>query len=174
MAFNKRTLKEIAAGYNSKEFDFFHDEDGNYGDKGICYLRFTVISGIYEGQKHVLQIKFVYGKYVYPKSPPNVLFMTPIYHTNVATGGSICLDVIQEGKWSVMYGIETIFTSIVALLDDPNTSSPFNSAASRSYSDHEKKKDLEGYSKICRTHYESGMRDASVQKLINAPEFEKK
>jgi ubiquitin-protein ligase len=173
MSFNRRTLKEIKAGYESSEFDFFQDIEGEYGDAGACYLRFTIQDGIYEGETHVLQMKFVYGEYVYPKNAPNVLFMTPIYHTNIATGGSICLDVIKSNKWSPFYGIETIFNSIIALLGDPNTNSPFNGGASRSYTDHVKTKSLDKYSEICHAHYQKnlGKADSITNRLLNAPEF---
>ena len=179
MAFNKRVLKEIQVGYASPDFDFFQDTEGVYDDAGICYLRFTIAQGIYAGETHVLQIKFIYGglgdRKTYPRDAPNVLFMTPIFHTNIATGGSICLDVIKSDKWSPLYGINAIFTSIIVLLDVPNTNSPFNVDASRAYSEHKKKKDLAGYSQACHDYYERGIADKNTlaYRLLHAKEFEK-
>ena len=176
MAFNARTLKEIKAGYESKDFEFFQDDKGAYGETGACYLRFKIGGGIYKDEVHILQVKFVYGNgtYVYPKNPPNVLFMTPLFHTNIAEGGSICLDVIKSDKWSPFYGIGAIFNSIIALLDDPNTSSPFNGTASRSYDEHKSAGTLDQYSKICHDYYEtqlvSGKFD-NTKNLLNAKEF---
>lgn len=178
MAFNKRVLKEIQVGHASKDFDFFQDTEGVYDDAGICYLRFTVKEGIYAGETHVLQIKFIYGgagdRKMYPRDAPNVLFMTPIFHTNIATGGSICLDVIKSDMWSALYGIDAIFTSILVLLDFPNTSSPFNVDASKSYSEHKKNKNLEEYSHVCHTYYERGIADKTsiAYRLLHAKEFD--
>jgi ubiquitin-protein ligase len=176
MAYNARTLKEIKAGYESKDFQFFQDENGEYGEKGSCYLRFQIGGGIYEGETHILQMKFIYGNgsYVYPKNAPNVLFMTPLFHTNIAEGGSICLDVIKSDKWSPFYGIGAIFNSIIALLDDPNTSSPFNGNASRLYDDHAKAGTLNKYSRECHDYYERQLtseRFDIAKKLLNAKEF---
>jgi ubiquitin-protein ligase len=136
MSLSARILKEISFGVLSQEFDFIFDSDGIYGEPGSAYLRFSINNGPYNGQVHVLRIKFIYGSnqpYQFPKDPPNVTFETPIFHPNISTGGSICLDVIKPEKWSPLYGIETIFNSIVALLGDPNVSSPFNGEAAREY-----------------------------------------
>ena len=169
---NKRIMKEIEAGYKSTEFKFFHDADEKYGDRNACYLKFQIKSGIYVNQIHILQFKFMYGanqKYCFPKNPPNVLFMTPIYHTNIASSGSICLDVIKDDVWSPLYGIETIFNSILALLEDPNTKSPFNQEAMLQYLKHEK--NLKEYEKICYDHYIKNIKNLGHD-LLKSTEFD--
>lgn len=153
-ALNPRIQKEIREGYKSKEFDFFYDDVGKYGEPNAAYMRFTMQNGFYANQIHVLRVKFEYGsneRYIFPKNPPNIIFVTPIFHTNISTGGSICLDVIKPEKWSPMYTLETIFYSIIALMGDPNTSSPFNSEASQLYNQHIK--DPGAYKKICQDYY---------------------
>jgi ubiquitin-protein ligase len=175
-SFNARILKEIKLGITSDLFDFFFDGEGKYGELNNAYLRFTIPSGTYQGQVHLLRIKFMYGSnqpYSFPKDPPNVVFETPIYHTNISTGGAICLDVIKPEKWSSMYGLEQIFNSIIALLDDPNTSSPFNGEASRKYT--ELKGNPAKYSQICMDYYREKMNSETYQKLwklLQASEFE--
>jgi len=173
-----RIQKEIRVGILSDEFEFMFDAEGIYGDANTAYLRFTIKSGTYEGQTHILRMKFIYGSnqpYVFPGDPPNVTFETPIFHTNIATGGSICLDVIQKDKWSPMYGIETIFHSIIALLDSPNTSSPFNSDASLKYTRCSKANIMDKYKDICMEYYKNGT-PASIEhriwKILHAPEFD--
>jgi ubiquitin-protein ligase len=172
-----RILKEIRVGILSKEFEFIFDDSGVYGEVNTAYLRFTIENGIYEGQTHILRIKFMYGTnqpYIFPNDPPNITFETPIFHTNIAEGGSICLDVIQKDKWSPMYSIETIFYSILALLDNPNTSSPFNSEASREYTKCFNAQCIEKYKELCIEYYRKKMPkniDHKIWKLLQADEF---
>lgn len=146
---NRRILKEIQKGLKSKEFKFtFKNKTG--------YLTFTVLDGYYKGQIHTLSIKFRYGsnvKYIYPDHPPLVTFVTPIYHPNIDPKGAICLDVIKPEKWSSLYGLETIFNSIISLLNDPNVDSPFNKDAANDFSN----LNQEEYKKICQQYYQDNL-----------------
>lgn len=59
----------------------------------------------------------------YPHAPPNVRFVTPIYHPNIDDHGRICLDIINmppKGAWKPSLNILTILTSIQSLLAEPN------------------------------------------------------
>jgi hypothetical protein len=82
-------------------------------------------------------MKLLYGRpetYCYPIHSPNIVFLSPIYHTNVSTEGTICLDILKDNtKWQPTYGFKEIILSILLLLDDPNTSSPFNGDAGVHY-----------------------------------------
>jgi ubiquitin-protein ligase len=139
---SNRALKEIKIAYESTEFDFFMD-DGKYMalEPNNCYLRWTVKYGIYAGQTHILRIKFNWGSNEpksYPKDPPNIVFLTPIWHTNVSRSGSICVDILREDQsdkqaWSPVMGINSIFQSLLILFSEHNTSSPFNGDASVQY-----------------------------------------
>ena len=170
--FNKRILKEIKQASESRDFKFIFDDEGLYGEKNYCYIIWKVVSGLYENQEHVLQIKFIYGpggEKTFPKSPPNVLFMTPIFHTNISTGGSICVDILKEGNynnqyWSPMYNINTIFNSIILLLDEHNVKSPFNADASTMYS----RKSPDEFKKICWDYYceRKNKIDNNIKKLM--------
>ena len=78
----------------------------------ILYLVFTVGNNIpdYEGQTHIIKIKFCYGEYNnYPKNPPLVRFKSNIWHPNISPsssdGSSICLTILKNGGsegWSPM------------------------------------------------------------------------
>ena len=59
----------------------------------------------------------------YPFQPPQVQFVTPIYHPNVDNAGRICLDVLKsqpQGSWKPAHNLSTVLTSIQLLLSEPN------------------------------------------------------
>ena len=59
-------------------------------------------------------------------------FLTKLFHPNVYTNGSICLDILQN-QWSPIYDVAAILTSIQSLLTDPNPNSPANVEAAKLY-----------------------------------------
>lgn len=63
----------------------------------------------------------------YPFDPPNVKFLTPIYHPNIDTGGRICLDTLNKppkGAWRPSLNIAKVLQSIQLLLSSPNPDDP--------------------------------------------------
>ena len=48
----------------------------------------------------------------------------------VFADGQLCLDIIQD-KWSPIYTVSSLLSSIQSLLTDPNTASPANQEAAR-------------------------------------------
>jgi ubiquitin-conjugating enzyme E2 A len=77
----------------------------------------------------------------YPHRPPNVRFITQIYHPNVYIDGRICLDILSN-EWSPIYDIEALLTSIRSLLNDPNPDSPANGGAAQLYRSNRQKFEL--------------------------------
>ncbi|KAI5168339.1 ubiquitin-conjugating enzyme E2 A [Pancytospora epiphaga] len=66
----------------------------------------------------------------YPEHPPHLLFDHCVYHPNIYTDNSVCLDLLSY-KWNPTITIIDILRGIVHLLDYPNPLSPANTSAAK-------------------------------------------
>ncbi|KAJ2001608.1 Ubiquitin-conjugating enzyme E2 4 [Coemansia thaxteri] len=95
---------------------------GPIGDE-IFHWQATIIgpeSSPFSGGIFFLSIHFPTD---YPFKPPKVNFTTRIYHPNINSNGSICLDILRD-QWSPALTISKVLLSICSMLTDPNPDDP--------------------------------------------------
>lgn len=157
--FTKRKLQEMKKNTNSEDFKFVALNNQYW------YFEFEVQSGMYKGQRHIIETKLVFGKspniYVYPMNAPKCTFITPIWHPNISDKGTICLDVLKD-NWSPSMFTATILSALKLLLEEPNTASPLNRQAAKMI-----KKDLDEYKKYVKSYYDYEKAPSSVRQLFN-------
>ncbi|TMS39112.1 hypothetical protein L596_005687 [Steinernema carpocapsae] len=95
----------------------------------------------YQGGVFFLTIHFPTD---YPFKPPKVAFTTRIYHPNINSNGSICLDILRS-QWSPALTISKVLLSICSLLCDPNPDDPLVPEIARIY-----KSDRDRYNSLAR------------------------
>lgn len=74
----------------------------------------------------------------YPQSPPEVKFVSKMFHPNIYPNGDLCLDILKN-RWSPTYDVYGVLMSIQSLLSDPNVNSPANTEAAESFKNSIKK-----------------------------------
>ncbi|EXC02953.1 Ubiquitin-conjugating enzyme E2 10 [Morus notabilis] len=135
---SKRILKELkdlqkdpptscSAGKGFYEmFERTENEMGGYGGpvaEDMFHWQATIMGppdSPYAGGVFLVTIHFPPD---YPFKPPKVAFRTKVFHPNINSNGSICLDILKE-QWSPALTISKVLLSICSLLTDPNPDDP--------------------------------------------------
>ncbi|ELP92598.1 ubiquitin-conjugating enzyme E2, putative [Entamoeba invadens IP1] len=96
--------------------------------KWVCVI-FGPEDTIWENGIFQLRMEFTEE---YPVKPPKIVFVSPMFHPNIYTNGSICLDVLKS-NWSAVFDVSFILLAIQTLLNQPNPDSPANTEAAELY-----------------------------------------
>jgi len=129
MTSKKRILKEMQELGNESNANI---SAGPVDDNNIFVWSATIIGpkdSPYENGVFLLKINFPNN---YPFKPPQITFDTKIFHPNISSSGSICLDILQS-NWSPALTITKTLLSISSLLNDPNPDDPLDANAGRLY-----------------------------------------
>lgn len=117
---------------------------GPVNDSDLFHWQATIMGppeSPYQGGIFFLTINFPTD---YPFKPPKVLFNTKIYHPNINSSGSICLDILRS-QWSPALTVSKVLLSICALMSDPNPEDPLVPDIARLF-----KTDKKKYTDTCK------------------------
>lgn len=132
----KRLIKEFQDTKNIEGINIIPPQD--------MYKWITILDGPPDTpyQNGKFKIQFIFPK-SYPFMPPSVKFLDNVYHPNIYRDGKICIDILENRKWSPSMNVRTVLQSLRSLFMDPNPSSPANRQAAHMY--------INNYEKYCHT-----------------------
>lgn len=83
----------------------------------------------YDSYHWLLTLEFTSN---YPIEPPEIRFITPIYHCNINDDGRICHEILR-GQWTQKTTIRDVLMQILNLLSDPNPQDSLSTSKGAQY-----------------------------------------
>ncbi|CAF1409934.1 unnamed protein product [Adineta steineri] len=108
---------------DQQPFDNDDDDDNMSGDaaKATEYLvigRILPDSDIYKERAYQIEMKLTR---TFPLDPPDVRFLTPIYHPNVAKDGKFCHELLKKTcQWTPATSLVDVVKAVVHQIDHPD------------------------------------------------------
>lgn len=128
-----KDIKSIIEGIKHKEYrDRTNIINVTLGQDETRNIRFLIRGppkSPYE--KGVFEVECTVGS-EWPFQPPQMKFLTKVYHPNINSSGTICLNILKH-EWSASLSLENVLLSISSLLEDPNPNDPLDSSVATVY-----------------------------------------
>ncbi|AJL34317.1 pI215L [African swine fever virus] len=123
----------------------------------------------YEGGLFKAKINFPPN---YPYEPPKLTFISEMWHPNIYADGRLCISILHTDNpeergmtWSPAQKIETVLLSVISLFNEPNTDSPANVDAAKSYRKFMHKEDLESYAMEVKKTVKKSLDECSAEDI---------
>jgi len=158
----QRLMSEMKALQKENWIRFEHEDQPN-----LMKWRFALMvvnsDSVFNGGYFRAEMTFTDD---YPYSPPKFRFLHKITHPNIYPDGQLCISILHKPgeditsgedaseRWSPLQGAESVFRSILLLLDDPEINSPANVDAGVLYRDRR-----EEYNQKAREAVEASKKD---------------
>ncbi|CAM5278335.1 hypothetical protein SAVIM338S_00096 [Streptomyces avidinii] len=68
----------------------------------------------------------------YPRTPPSLVFHTPVFHPNISNTGIVSFPLLAE-NWSPDATLHQVLISLLTLLDEPDVTDPLRPEAAEVY-----------------------------------------
>ncbi|KAG5953486.1 hypothetical protein E4U58_000367 [Claviceps cyperi] len=123
----KRLLREMESWRKEERLERGIERLGPVGEADLLCWEAVVngggVGGGYDAGRWLLSISI---PPTYPLHPPQLRFLTPIVHPNIAlSSGEICLDLLKDA-WTPAYSVLECVRAVRMLLSCPETDSPLN------------------------------------------------
>lgn len=124
----KRIMTELAKMQKEPHFniEIYPSEDD------ISFWRLLVVGPEFTPYENCVFLLYVRFQSNYPLSPPEVRFVTPIYHCNINSSGRICHSVFGR-NYSSDLTVKEILDCVYGLLLEPEPNDPLDSNLAEQY-----------------------------------------
>lgn len=131
-----KKLKDLSANTDPSSVKFILDKSpvdeqsgasrggSNASSQNIIVGRILPMSNIYNQAAYQIEVKLPAE---FPFKPPEVRFITGIYHPNVDEQGKICVDLLNSNEtWKPTTPLVDVVKSVVDLIDNPKIDHALN------------------------------------------------